>query len=232
MNDLVSVIMPTWNRRYCIEDAINSVYCQSYHNWELIIIDDGSQDDTKKITETLTGNIIYSRTEHIGVAHARNIGLELSRGKYISFLDSDNTYYNDFLLKMVEYLKKQSDFTGGVHCKTRVTNYDGHNGLKYLNTAWSVNEFHLHGDIMDINSTLSKSEAVKYYRFNENMTRLVDYEFLLRVCTKWDYAYLDDLLVDYNRKKDSITLTEPQKGNNWSHVWKAICEYERQRFTN
>lgn len=93
-SDLVSVIMPVYNREDTVQMAIDSVLNQSYQNLELIIIDDGSDDDTAEIlknNENPKIKIIKNETCQ-GVSQARNRGLESAKGKYIAYLDSDNTW--------------------------------------------------------------------------------------------------------------------------------------------
>lgn len=99
--ELISVIMPTYNRGNVIEKAIMSITQQTYKAWELIIIDDGSVDDTPNIVkkyEREYENIFYIRKEtNSGVSAARNLGLKQAKGQFIAFLDSDDRWESDFL---------------------------------------------------------------------------------------------------------------------------------------
>ena len=109
----VSIIMPVYNRSYCIKKAIESVVAQSYQNWELLIIDDGSTDG---LHEVLSGfmkdkRIRYFADQHKGVSHARNLGIEKATGKYFFYLDADNKWVSHFLRTMVVYME-----TGNVNC--------------------------------------------------------------------------------------------------------------------
>lgn len=92
----ISIVMPTYNRAYIISRAIISVFNQTYSNWELIIIDDNSIDNTEKIVSNYASNdnrIIYARNKfHKGPSGARNYGVSLSNGDYIAFLDSDDEW--------------------------------------------------------------------------------------------------------------------------------------------
>jgi glycosyltransferase involved in cell wall biosynthesis len=91
---LISVIIPTYNRAHLIGETIQSVIDQSFKNWELIIVDDGSTDDTKnRISEYNDGRIKYFMIEHSGIiAKVRNAGMRIARGDYIAFLDSDDLW--------------------------------------------------------------------------------------------------------------------------------------------
>ena len=89
--DLVSVILPTYNRDYCIKTAMESVYAQNHAAYELIIVDDGSTDGTEKIVNKYKNEkTVYVKQENGGVSRARNAGIRLANGNYIAFLDSDD----------------------------------------------------------------------------------------------------------------------------------------------
>lgn len=89
---IVSVVIPTYNRAQFLPSSIESVLEQSYPHIEILVIDDGSTDDTRKVLEPLQDKIRYLTSDHQGAAHARNIGMKAASGKYIAFLDSDDTY--------------------------------------------------------------------------------------------------------------------------------------------
>src|ERR1041384_7078965 len=91
---LVSVVIPTFNRARYLREAIDSVLNQTYPYWELIIVDDGSTDETQSTLETLADARVHVlRRPHEGnVARARNVGLEQAQGRYVAFLDSDDRW--------------------------------------------------------------------------------------------------------------------------------------------
>jgi len=88
----VSVIIPTYNRMRPLEDAVKSVQSQTYRDFELIIVDDGSTDGTDRLIEKSAPDAVYIRQENRGVSSARNRGILASKGKYIAFLDSDDRW--------------------------------------------------------------------------------------------------------------------------------------------
>ncbi|MFX1500545.1 MAG: glycosyltransferase family 2 protein [Promethearchaeota archaeon] len=106
---LISVIIPTYNRANLIEFAIKSVLNQSYKNIELIIVDDGSTDSTKKIIDSFKDHRIkYIKQKHSGLpAVARNTGLKNARGEFIAFLDSDDIWFPQKLEKQIKLFYKQ-----------------------------------------------------------------------------------------------------------------------------
>lgn len=112
MEPLVSIITPCYNSADFVTLTINSVLAQTYTNWELIVIDDKSKDNTCKIVETYTEkhpNIKLIKLEkNGGVANARNVGLAEAKGKYIAFLDSDDIWLKEKLAKQVTYMEEQA----------------------------------------------------------------------------------------------------------------------------
>ncbi|MBD2752592.1 glycosyltransferase [Spirosoma validum] len=102
---LISIIIPTYNRGHLIERAIRSVRAQTYTNWQLIVVDDGSTDDTRQQLASAT-DIEYHYQDNQGQGSARNAGLRHSRGEYIASLDSDDEWYPNFLSESVAMLQK------------------------------------------------------------------------------------------------------------------------------
>jgi glycosyltransferase involved in cell wall biosynthesis len=102
----VSVVIPTFQRRELVLEAIESVEAQSYRDFELIVVDDGSTDGTRAALEAHPGAIRYRWQPHRGVAAARNLGVELSRARIIAFLDSDNLWLPDHLAVVTELLER------------------------------------------------------------------------------------------------------------------------------
>ena len=95
---VVSIIVPTWNRADVIGEAIESVLAQSFADWELIIVDDGSTDRTEDaVARFADPRIRYHKKDHAGQCVARNHALRLAKGALIAYLDSDNLWYPDFL---------------------------------------------------------------------------------------------------------------------------------------
>ena len=104
---LLSVIVPVYNVEKFINDCIDSILGQSYKNIELILVDDGSKDRSKEICDQYSkryGNIKVIHKKNAGVSCARNLGLEKSKGKYISFVDPDDIIEKNFLEDMLQTL--------------------------------------------------------------------------------------------------------------------------------
>lgn len=117
---LVSVIMPTYNRAGYIKKALDSVFSQTFDNFEIIIIDDGSGDNTKEVLEPYLNNerVFYIFQKNQKVSKARINGIKNSRGKYIALLDSDDYWLDkEKLTKQVNFFEKNPDYvltSGGI----------------------------------------------------------------------------------------------------------------------
>jgi len=108
---MISVIIPVFNRAAFLREAVESVLNQTLFStpagpdWELIIIDDGSTDDTAAAARAFEGPVLYRRQPHLGVSAARNHGLRLARGGYVAFLDSDDLWIKDKLQVQMNFMK-------------------------------------------------------------------------------------------------------------------------------
>jgi glycosyltransferase involved in cell wall biosynthesis len=105
----VSIILPTFNRGDTIDRAITSVIEQSFEDWELIVVDDGSTDGTYDIVKDVDPRVQIIRQANVGCYAARNRGLKISRGEFLTFLDSDDEWLEHFLELTVGYLKSHRD---------------------------------------------------------------------------------------------------------------------------
>ncbi len=105
---LFSVIIPTFNRSQSVKCAIDSVLAQTFRDFELIVVDDGSTDNTPELEEEYHGRLIYRRQDNAGVSSARNAGLSIARSPHIAFLDSDDRWVVVKLERHAAYLRDHS----------------------------------------------------------------------------------------------------------------------------
>lgn len=118
---LVSVIITTYNRAKLVQEAVQSVFNQTYKNYEIIIIDDGSVNGTKKVISQLSSKKIrYIYQDNHGYAHAENQGMQQARGKYIAFLDSDDLFMPDKLEKQVAIMEENPNVILSHHSYQRM----------------------------------------------------------------------------------------------------------------
>jgi teichuronic acid biosynthesis glycosyltransferase TuaG len=112
MNNLVSIITPSYNSKKFIKETINSVLFQTYQHWEMIIVDDKSKDDSVKFIKEIIKDEkrikLISLENNVGAAEARNKALEIAKGEYIAFLDSDDIWLPQKLEKQLNFMKKNN----------------------------------------------------------------------------------------------------------------------------
>lgn len=110
MKELVSIITPTYNSAKFIEETIQSVQSQTYSNWEMIIVDDGSTDTTVKIIEEIIKEDdriqFYKLENNSGPAVARNTAIGKAKGKYLTFIDADDIWFPDFIKNSIDVIKQ------------------------------------------------------------------------------------------------------------------------------
>lgn len=188
---LVSVIMPAYNCEKYIEEAINSVLFQTYSNLELIVIDDGSKDNTVKIIERLIKKDsrvkFYKNEKNLGVSATRNKGISLANGDWIAFLDSDDIWEKTKVKKQIKYasdINAEFVFTG--------VSYIDENGKAYKGTFEVPNKV-TYKKLMRQNVITCSSVFIKKIFFNtikmEKDEMHEDYAVWLRVLKTGTCAY-------------------------------------------
>lgn len=214
---LVSVILPTFNRGRIISKAIESIVNQTYSNWELFIVDDGSTDNTADVVKCYThdSRIKYiSYPDRKGANHARNIGLKKASGDYLAFSDSDGYWLPNYLEERLKALKEHAvELVWG--------RFLGHmDGKEYiepsLNASLLNSPFFLVNELYKRNHIGTHALVItrKCYEitggFDESLRRFQDWDLVLKlICEhKIPYYFCDDILdIDFTQD-DSITKTE------------------------
>ena len=168
---LVSVIMPTYNASRFLEEAICSVANQSEENWELLVIDDCSADDSFDIAQRHAASDhriqVLRNNVNLGVAKTRNLGINLAKGEYIAFLDSDDVWHPE---KLERQLKKMRDTGAGIcYCSYRIIDVAGDK----IRADYRVPETARFEDILKENyiqcsAMLIRADIVKSFFFNRD----------------------------------------------------------------
>lgn len=201
--ELVSVIIPTYNRANVIERAIRSVLNQTYDNIEIIIVDDKSEDNTKEIVDKIDDNRIryFFLEENKGACFARNYGIEISNGKYIAFQDSDDEWINNKLEKQIQFLEKNK--LDVVSCKMIVNNsFD----MQIFPKLCDVNKKNIYFEnYISTQTILGKKVCFIEEEFDEKLPRFQDWELIIRLVSKFKVKILDEILVNVYIQENSIS---------------------------
>ncbi len=203
---VVSVIMPTWNRAAIVSDAIGSVQAQTFAHWELLIIDDGSVDDTREtVTQFLQDQRIrYIHQENQGSSAARNRGLSEAKGLLIAYLDSDNLWYPGFLNSAVAAFALDPTLSSAYGILVS----DSHH-LSDTRLLWKPfdREKLLSANFIDMNVFLHRRDLVhRYGGFDLTLARVNDWDLILRL-TEHSPARPLPILAAYYRDCDDHRLT-------------------------
>ncbi len=193
-DSLVSVIMPTYNRGPLIGEAMDSVLAQTHDAWELIIIDDGSTDDTADVVARLASRcdrIRLVRTDHGGPARARNRGLELATGRFCAYLDSDNTWTPRFLETMVGMLIETGHNCGYAALARQIKGET----VEIVSAPFDWDRCRT-SNLVDLNVLVHRSDLLEA-RFDESLGRNEDWDLVLRIGRHHDILHVPMLGCHY-----------------------------------
>lgn len=194
---LVSIITTYRNPGKEIHNAIFSIAEQSYRHFELILVDDGS-DESVSLNEYQNITIKHLITPKNGRSHALNAGLGAAKGTFIAYLDADNTWDKDFLSIMI-HTAKETDCDICYCAQLRFSPCE----LKILFNAKFSYEKLLNGNYIDLNSILHKSSLINHYGgFDPALSRLVDWDALLRWCKEPSQTYAVPFIGSYYADSD------------------------------
>lgn len=234
-NPLVSVIIPTYNQSNFIGDAIKSVLEQSYPNLELIIIDNYSEDDTEKIVRSFSDQRVqYFKFSNNGIISAsRNFGITKSRGEYIAFLDSDDIWLKDKIVKQIELFNKDS-LIGLTFCPFKIISTDSLLNGRVLGFNKKKILGHHYEQLICNNFIISSSAMVRTSVIKElggfdeaaQLRCVEDGDLWLRIARKYKIANIPEvkgiyrihsinLSMDGQRLQRVFTLLEKHFKNGW-----------------
>ncbi|MEE3419043.1 MAG: glycosyltransferase, partial [Methanosphaera sp.] len=208
---LVSIIMPVYNRENYISNAINSVLNQSYKNFELILIDDSSTDNTVNIINEFKDDRIrlLKNKSNMGVSKSRNIGLKESKGKYIMYLDSDNDWEPDYLKATVGAFETIPD--ADALYSGQYVYEENKDNLKFIRYGTINKGLLKNRNYVDLNCF---SHTRKIYEkeggFDEKLSRFVDWDLILKYMTNGKMYSIPFVLSNYyfNIAENSISSNQ------------------------
>ncbi|MBM4137171.1 MAG: glycosyltransferase family 2 protein [Nitrospira sp.] len=197
----VSVIIPAYNSARYLLDAIDSVFAQTYKDLEVIVIDDGSTDNTKEILEPYMDRIIFLQQVNSGPSKARNLGIQRSSGEYLAFLDADDIWFPEKLEKQVR-LSDSMPEVGMVYTDAVFSYADGsrspHSWLSTFpkRTSGSIFESLLSACFILIPTVMVRREClidVSYFR--EDLKCWEGYDLWLKIAFVYPIEMIEDRLV-------------------------------------
>ena len=208
-NDLVSIIMPSYNCGKFVEETIRSVQAQTYHNWEIIFMDDYSTDDTISIISPFRCEDkrihVYQNIENLGAAVSRNNALREAKGRWIAFLDSDDLWESTKLEKQVRFMEENGYAFS--YTEYQEMDADGNmtgvtiSGPKHV-TKRGMYNFCWPGCL----TVMYDREKIGLIQI-EDIKKNNDYAMWLKVCKKADCYLLPEVLAKYRRGRAGSVST-------------------------
>ena len=228
MDEIVSIITPLFNSATFIEETIESVISQTYNDWEMIIIDDCSNDGSLELVKDIAKDDLRIRLislkNNLGPSNARNEGIKQACGRYIAFLDSDDLWHKDKLEKQIKFMQKNEyafTFTGYEKIDEK--------GKKIGNILPFKGQVTYH-DLLKSNhigclTAMIDLKILGYKMYMPDIKKRQDQSLWLEILKKIDKAYcLNKVLGKYRIRKDSISIN---KIANIKFQWQLYRELEK-----
>lgn len=225
---LVSVILPTYNRRRFLEESVRSVLNQTYRNFEVIVVDDGSTDGTSESICSLSPALRYLRQPNSGVAAARNRGLAAARGELIAFQDSDDLWHPEKLARQWSVLKERPE-VGVVYTSHRIVDSNGKpigRQWKQLHSGWITEALFQSIFVIMPSTVVRRAVADRVGSFSTDLRTNSDYEFWLRASLITEFAALEQPLVDVRRSPCRLTSA---KGDGTTLQYQMLLRFYHER---
>jgi glycosyltransferase involved in cell wall biosynthesis len=237
---LVSIIIPTYNRAELLGDTLTCVIDQTYNNWECIIVDDNSTDETVKVIHSFQEKdnrfklIIKPKTHKQGASISKNLGLKIAAGDYIQFLDSDDILKENKLHEQINLLLKESKHTIAI-CKwgsfktldQGISIYEDKDDYRsFDNSKEYFDLIGLHGGFYPCHNFLISKELINFSGYwNESLTVNDDGEFFFRILLNAEKILFTDktyVLYRSNSTDNLSVLNSESKATSLLNSWKII----------
>ena len=206
----ISVVIPSYNRKEFLKRSIDSAINQTKKPFEIIVVDDGSTDGTETMIKSDYDFVKFIKQKNKGVSAARNIGIKVSIGEWICFLDSDDEWKKDKLEKQINAMKSNSGYKLF------------HSNEIWIKNGLRINQKNKHkkygGDIFDkcldmcrispSSVMIDKTVFDEVGNFNEDLVVCEDYELWLRICDKYRVFFIDEpLIIKYGGHQGQLSYS-------------------------
>ena len=206
MNGLVSIVMPSYNTGKYIEESIKSVLAQTYDNWELLIVDDCSTDDTDQVVAQFKDSRIhyFKNEKNSGAAISRNRALREAKGRWIAFIDSDDRWMSDKLEKQIHFME-QHDYHFSYTNYEEIDVNGKQSGVKVTGPKRVTRRGMFNYCWPGCLTVMYDAENIGLIQIAD-IKKNNDYAMWLKVCWKADCCLLDESLAQYRRgRKGSVS---------------------------
>lgn len=209
MSSIVSIVIPCYNQGQFLAEAIQSALDQDYPDKEIIVVNDGSTDNTQEAAAQFLPAIRYIEQENRGVSSARNAAIKLAKGTYIAFLDSDDVLLPGSITRRVAYLESHPE-TAFICSDSIYFNESGMAGLRSKLLGRPKNSYNFRWETVDYTATLSTVmvRSVCFYKaglFEESIKTAEDWLMWVRISLHFNMAYLEEPMIKYRLHGNNIT---------------------------
>lgn len=232
----ISVIIPAYNYGRYIEECLKSVFIQTWKNLEIIVVNDGSTDETSKIVENFISSyhsdhidFIYIYQENKGFPSAHNVGLKKSSGDYVLFLDADDFFWENCSIEKLYYDLSRYDgvMAFGKYVKVwedgRVEFSNYYSPKKVLSSQEAVNSLILR-DFIPLGGALVRGDIARKIGFDERVPFLQDYPFKIRVASYGKVVYCDSVVLGYRQHTTSVSSNKLKMYQDTLKILKLMRE--------
>ncbi len=203
----ISVIIPTYNRAHIVCETIDSVLAQTYKNYEIIVVDDGSEDNTKEILKKYGEKIIYIYQKNKGLPAARNTGIKHMKGEYAAFVDSDDLFLPTKLEEQMNVFDQNPEIAV-VSTMAELIDDDAHKLAGYKPQAFNSCDFKgiLESNFVVMSSTIVKKNVLLAVdMFDETLKTCEDWDIWIRILAEYKLYYLEKPLLKYRISADAMS---------------------------
>ena len=208
-NPLVSIVIPVYNGANYVAEAIESALKQTYKNIEVIVVNDGSTDDTEKIVKKYGDKIRYFYKENGGVASALNLGIKNMKGEYFSWLSHDDVYYPNKIERQIEELKKLENKDTIIYSNIEYIDKKGKSltqtEFEYIENPKLLNFYIfpiMFGKILNSTFLIPKECIIESNYFYENLKYTYNYDLYCKISKKSNIIFISNILVKVRDYKD------------------------------
>ncbi len=237
----VSVIIPTFNREKFIIKAIDTVVAQSYQNYEIIVVDDGSSDNTRTVLEPYRDRITYLYQDNAGVSSARNAGIRRATGEWISFLDSDDEWRRDYLATQIVHVTRFPEAIA--HFTNSVTVFPDGRRSEHFAEIGLLKKFGMMSQCLTFEKPLRvilehshwflqpcimrRDMLLKTRLFDTDLSIAEDLDVILRLARWGSFSLCKNVLVEIWRREEKIDNLASQQNKQGIYTCQAFGKVYR-----
>lgn len=228
---LVSIIIPLYNKENSIATTINSVLDQSFKNFEIVVVNDGSTDGSENKVKEFTDHRVRLITQsNHGVSYTRNAGIKAAVGDWIMFLDADDVLLPDGLKHLTDNITDNETIVAGnflVNCENYSRPYIRNNKDSLYESQSIYKAITTMKIFLRAGSFIISTACIKTQKFNEKFKRWEDMEFLIRILDNFRVQYIPKLIMSYDLSLVSASIANDEQ---WDKDYGFYLPFERKKF--